>query len=113
MFGERLATQAASRLYVDDSSWQREILGLMGKSQVVVLQVGPTEGTWWELVNTVRRVEPTRLLWLLTDVAASPQLYDEFRAKVEQNLPVRLPRSIGISESRFLRFRLVGRTHST
>lgn len=102
--GERLQTAGAARLYVGDSDWQEVIRKLMRQSQVVVVQVGPTEGTWWEVNNAYRHVNPKCLLWLLTDAAQSRQCYDEFRAKVEENLPIRLPKEIGVSHSKFLYF---------
>lgn len=62
--GESLPTLGASRLYVPDASWQREVAQLMQRARCVVFRAGATPSLQWELQKAVRSLAPERiLLW--------------------------------------------------
>lgn len=85
---EEMPELGAARMYVDDDAWQETVSGLMLKAQLVVLRIGATEGFWWEVQRAVQQVKPERLLFL---VPHDKNLYEDFRHKVVQYLPVQVP----------------------
>jgi hypothetical protein len=104
--GERMGTPGAARIYVADDEWQDFVLKMQDRSQIVLIQVAPTAGTWWEFIQCIRRVPPTRLLLLLSAVRGSQQRYEELRLMSWDVLPRPLPPALG--EGAFVRFDAAG-----
>jgi hypothetical protein len=93
--GEWLGRPGAARVYVGDEVWQATVIDLMTRAQAVVLRLEPTEGTWWEFLACIERVQPTKLLILLSHANRSQQRYEELRLLIEASTAIRLPRGIG------------------
>ncbi|MDR3622304.1 MAG: hypothetical protein P4L85_23335 [Paludisphaera borealis] len=100
--GEKITVPGAMRMYVDDDDWQATVLRLIDSSQAVILRLSPTAGAWWEFQQCRARLDPKRLLLLLTYVEASQQRYEELRIRMEPVLGHPLPRSTG--SAMFVRF---------
>jgi hypothetical protein len=97
--GERLPEVGAARLYLADGEWQNGVRELMGRSRLVVIRAGLTEGLLWELAEAVRLVPPERLLILVPRGRVG---YDGFRKGASRLLPQGLPemtRSSGVFSS--------------
>lgn len=62
--GEMFSPSGAARFYVDDHEWQTRVSDLIREAQITVLQIGVSEGTWWEFKTCRRLCEPERLLIL-------------------------------------------------
>ena len=92
--GERFIPRGAHRIYVGDD-WRDVVSDLARRSQLVVLQISPTPGTWWELVRAVELVDPSRLLLLVSAVTTTRQSYEEFRLRLEDACGIRLPNHLG------------------
>jgi hypothetical protein len=89
------ATQHIAREYVADDQWQDRVVDLIGRAQLVVIQVGKSEGLTWELTQVVRLVRPDQLL-----VCLGPKLkaeadtnlrYRQFRQQLGRLFPKGLP----------------------
>ena len=75
--GERLPLLGASRGYLPLDDWQGPVSMLIKGARVVLLLIGPSDGTVWEYVEAVRLLEPARLVLLVDcDLPA----YYRFRA---------------------------------
>ncbi len=59
------ATTYISRGYVADERWQDWVVDLISRAQLVVLQIGTSEGLMWELMQVVWMVRPDQLLLCL------------------------------------------------
>ncbi|MEZ5709745.1 MAG: hypothetical protein R3E02_10200 [Blastomonas sp.] len=93
--GDVVASLGAARAYVSDDDWQDFILDMLERSQLVVIQVESTDGTWWEFSQAIAKVPPERLLMMFTARFGSFQHYEEVREKAALLLPKPLPRVIG------------------
>jgi hypothetical protein len=110
--GEPLPSPGAERIYVRDEEWQQAVLERLDRCQAVVLQPGRSSGIWWEVQQTLARVEPFRILVCLVNFRDRPEDWEEFRLRVEPLLggmptlrPVPLPRSVPfLDEFSFLYF---------
>jgi hypothetical protein len=89
--GELFALRGASRMYVDDASWQAKVIELMQEARLVVLQIGLTRGTWWEYETYRKLGSPERLLILLAGVMLTEPNLSELRLRLTEELNVRLP----------------------
>lgn len=107
--GEDVATLGAARAYLADDDWQGFVIDLLGRSQLVLLQIESTEGTWWEFSECVRIVPRERLVLMLTARFGSQQRYDEMRILAGATLGLMLPRNIG--DAAFLYFDADGTAH--
>jgi len=97
--GERFAAPGAARMYVSHDTWQATVLDLMDRSQLIVLQPANTEGIWWEIKQTLERVEPQRMIMCLVNFKGRQDDYEAFRLRVEEAIGRPLPRSIGNLEN--------------
>jgi hypothetical protein len=97
--GEHLATPGAARLYVADADWQKTVLDLMDRSQLVILQPAKTEGIWWEIEQTLTRVGPERTLVCMVNFKNRQNDYEDFRLRAEATSRHSLPRSVGNSDA--------------
>lgn len=62
---EYLPALGAARIYVGDDEWQGKVKQLIERSQLVLLQIGETEGIKWELQQIVGKVDPSKLILCL------------------------------------------------
>jgi hypothetical protein len=97
---DRLSPLGADRLYVGDEPWQEEVLQLIRRAGVVVLQVADTPSLVWECEQVLREVEPSRLLLAIPvdsreGMRPLTRRYDAFRAATADLFPHPLPESIG------------------
>lgn len=86
--GEKLPQLGAARLYVSNEEWQQTVHGFLDQAGLVVLRLGKTPGFFWEVEQSARKIDPTRLLLL---VPLSARRYEEFRAKAGPHFPRGLP----------------------
>ncbi|HET7229682.1 MAG TPA: hypothetical protein VFJ16_06760 [Longimicrobium sp.] len=110
--GERLAPTGAIRIRVDDSEWQRAFSKLLASSILVVFNARvPTPSLVWEIEETIRQVDPTRILFFLAfpipqqgtrPAHGRQRAYDEFRSRFGTFFPTALPVTLG--EAWFLGF---------
>ena len=94
--GEELpATQHIPREYVAGDQWQEHVINLISRAQLVVIQIGISEGLTWELTQVVRLVRPDQLL-----VCPGPKVragadtelrYRQFREQLGPLFPKGLP----------------------
>lgn len=84
-------------MYVGNEEWQDIVKGLLRDSQVVLLQPSSTEGVWWEVEQTIRMSEPSRVLMCMVNYRGRQNDYEIFRLRLEKFLPagVQVPRGIG------------------
>jgi hypothetical protein len=88
---ERLPEIGARRLYLPHADWQESVLRLMaeaGRTGLVLMTAGLSEGLGWEFAQAVRTVPPERLVVM---VALNPREYERFRQGVGQVFPRPLP----------------------
>jgi hypothetical protein len=78
--GEVLPYVGASRMYLPLDDWQGPVRRLLAQARMVVLSLGPSEGTMWELREAMRTVPPERLVLL---VPMARDEYEEFRLHAE------------------------------
>ena len=86
--GEQLPALGASRVYVGQDEWKETVQSYMDDAKLVVLRLGSTMGFWWELNQSIKTLDPTRLL-LLTPY--EKEHYDVFRLQAAGYFPRPLP----------------------
>lgn len=109
--GERLpATPYIAREYMAGDDWQARVVDLLGRAQLVIVQVGTSEGLAWELGQIVRLLRPDQLLvclgpsrmpWL-TGRGEATLRYEQFRGRFGPLFPKDLPAEL--PGSRFIAF---------
>jgi hypothetical protein len=99
--GEEVATTGAARMYVGNDQWQRLVIDLLAKSQIVLLQPSSTQGVWWEVQKTIELAAPTRTLMCMVDYRDRQNDYEVFRLRLEKLLPsgAQVPRAVGNNPS--------------
>lgn len=88
---ERLPEIGARRLYLEHGDWRESVLRLMaeaGRTGLVLVGAGLSEGLAWEFEQAVRTVPPQRLVLL---IAMNPREYERFRQSVGRVFPQPLP----------------------
>ena len=85
---EGLPDLGATRLYVGDGDWKKNVEALLAAAQLVVLRLSATEGLLWELQVALTRLEPNRLLVL---VPLGRNRYEALRVLANKWLPKPLP----------------------
>jgi hypothetical protein len=89
------------RLYFDNDTWHAGVLYLMSVSQLVIIQVGISPGTLWELAVAKKFVNPERLMISLADpvlpLMADTKYYLMFKKYLEEIVGWELPNQIGRS----------------
>jgi uncharacterized protein len=86
--GENLPQLGAARVYVTNEEWQREVHAFLDKASLVVLRLGRTEGFWWEVEQSAKKLDPRRLVLL---VPLNRKDYEEFRTRASKYFPHGLP----------------------
>ncbi|WP_433274079.1 hypothetical protein ACQPZF_20745 [Actinosynnema sp. CS-041913] len=88
--GEQLPHTGAARMYLPDGpdgAWQEPVRRLLSRSRLTVLTLGTSEGTMWELTESLRRLPPQRLVLLLPPMGDAD--YEHIRASTTARLPAR------------------------
>lgn len=106
--GEGIASLGSIKLYFDNDTWQAAVLYLMSISQLVIIQVGISPGTLWELA-VVKRLQPERVMISLADPLNPGQVdlqyYLLFKKYLEEIIGWTLPNDLGFPIScSFIRF---------
>jgi hypothetical protein len=61
--GDWFAPRGAARMYLSDETWKEEVMKLIKRASIVVVQPAVSEGTWWELRNVLRLRDPHSVLF--------------------------------------------------
>lgn len=88
--GEELPELGAARMYVGSDVWHTEVEGQLDKANMVVLRLGPTEGLWWELEQSIKKIRPERLLIIVPHIRDAKKL-DEIYRRACSHFPKPLP----------------------
>ena len=97
--GENFASPGASRMYVTNEEWQNVVLEHLATSQVVLLQPAKTEGIWWEVEQTIGKVDPRRVLLCMVNFHRRQNDYEKFRIRAEAFTGQGLPRYLGYTDT--------------
>jgi len=97
--GERFASPGASRMYVTNDEWQNVVLEHLESSQIVLLQPAQTEGIWWEVEKTIRRVAPQKVLFCMVNFLHRQNDYEKFRLRAAQFIKHPLPRNLAYTQT--------------
>ncbi|MGA1982664.1 MAG: RDD family protein [Acidobacteriaceae bacterium] len=89
---EALPSLGAARMYVADDQWQARVLDMIGKSSIILMRAGKTEGFFWEVGQVVKHNRPDRLIWL---VPFSENNFRIFAERANTLLPKPLPLNPG------------------
>jgi hypothetical protein len=87
--GESLPTPGAARIYASDEEWKSVVTKHMQSARLVVIRAGTGQGLLWELRETVRTVDPHKLLILF--LRMKPKDYEAFREQAGISLGLILP----------------------
>ncbi|NNF16943.1 MAG: hypothetical protein HKN70_09360, partial [Gammaproteobacteria bacterium] len=95
------------RLYVGHDSWKETVLDLMGRSQLIVLRIGLTEGILWELKNAIDRLPPESfVIWIVPGkgerIDEAEKISQHLHEKSAGILPEAIP--LEICKSEFIYF---------
>ena len=86
--GEPLPEVGAARSYFTDDKWQAAVHHYMDISRLIVLRAGLSPGLIWEIQNSIRRLNASKLIVL---IPFEKDAYDQFRARVQSLFPKPLP----------------------
>ncbi len=97
----------AARVYVDDATWQAQVLEMLGECRLVIFHCGTSTGVMWELEQVLNRVPPDRVLLSLPTKEPrrkkiDVESYESFRNESCGLFPHPLPPAI--PRGRFLYF---------
>ena len=90
--GEKLPHLGAARMYIADDKWQDEVRGLLTSSRLVVLRAGKTKNFLWEVEQSIRNVDPRKIILLIPKKRDD---YSEFYKLANRSFPRSLPENIG------------------
>lgn len=82
-----LQPNGAERIYVSDDVWQDAVKELSNKSKLILLRIGQTEGTTWEIANIIN----SKLIKKAIFIAYSQEDYDFFSQMISEKLGVMMP----------------------
>ena len=104
---ESLPALGAARIYVGDDAWQDKVKQLIEISQLVLLQIGETEGIRWEVQQIVGKVDPAKLILCLpiderNGERVQQHRYQRFLELNASLFPVALP--LTIEHAQFIYF---------
>jgi len=86
--GEKLPQLGAARVYVSNEEWQQRVHEFLDKASLVVLRLGETEGFWWEIEQSAKKLDPRRLVLL---APLGQEEYEKFRTRAAKYFPRGLP----------------------
>jgi hypothetical protein len=111
--GEPVPHIGAERVYLEHDDWQKQVRELMLRARLVVIALGASEGTLWELAEAVSILPPERIILVVPMMeqeyeGVRKKAADRLRARAEQVwrdtgkrwLPPELPAYVGRREIR-------------
>lgn len=84
---EKLPILGATRLYVGDGDWKKNVEDLLRRARLVVVRLSATRGLLWELGQVIATIEPKRVLVFVPRV----KNYEALRRAGERWFPRPLP----------------------
>lgn len=84
--GEHLPRLGAARKYVDDLSWQTEVLKIFESSRFVCLVVGLSRGLQWELRTVLSRGDPKKIVLILPQDTRASNLWRTLMTRVNGSI---------------------------
>jgi hypothetical protein len=90
--GEKLPALGAARMYVANDQWQDKVGELLISSKLVVLRAGKTQNFLWEVEQSIRSVNPRKIIILIPKMK---NIYSQFRNLANKSFPRSLPENIG------------------
>lgn len=88
--GEELRELGAARMYADEAEWHQKVDSLITSARLVVLRLGQTEGFWWEVEESLRKMNPHQLL-VFVPYIKDRQAREMVRTRAEALFPKPLP----------------------
>lgn len=85
--GKVLQPNGAERIFVTDDIWQETVKRLSNKSKLILLRIGQTDGTVWEITNIIDERQITKVIFLVY----SQNDYDYFSNFIKQKLGFDIP----------------------
>lgn len=82
-----LQPNGAERIYVTDEVWQDAVKDLSQRSNLILLRIGQTDGTMWEIANIIN----SNLIKKVIFIAYNQGDYDYFADKVKDRIGIIMP----------------------
>lgn len=82
-----LQPNGAERIYVTDEIWQDAVKDLSQRSNLILLRIGQTEGTMWEIANIIN----SNLIKKVIFIAYNQGDYNYFADKVKDRIGITMP----------------------
>ena len=82
-----LQPNGAERIYVMDEVWQDAVKDLSQRSNLILLRIGQTDGTMWEIANIIN----SNLIKKVIFIAYNQGDYDYFADKVKDRIGIIMP----------------------
>ena len=82
-----LQPNGAERIYVTDEIWQDAVKDLSQRSNLILLRIGQTDGTMWEIANIIN----SNLIKKVIFIAYNQGDYDYFADKVKDRIGIIMP----------------------
>ena len=82
-----LQPNGAERIYVTDEIWQDVVKDLSNRSKLILLRIGQTDGTLWEITNIIN----SRLIKKVIFLAYNDNDYHYFTNRVNEKMGIRMP----------------------
>ena len=82
-----LQPNGAKRIYVTDDIWQDVVKDLSQRSNLILLRIGQTDGTMWEIMNIINSNFIKKVIF----IAYTQVDYDYFTNKLKERIGIRMP----------------------
>lgn len=82
-----LQPNGAERIYVTDERWQEAVKELSGKSKLILIRIGQTDGTMWEIANVINSDMIKKVIF----IAYNQDDYRFFSDSMSEKVHVMLP----------------------
>lgn len=82
-----LQPNGAERIYVTDEIWQDVVKDLSNRSKLILLRIGQTDGTLWEITNIIN----SRLIKKVIFLAYNNNDYHYFTNRINEKMGIRMP----------------------
>lgn len=82
-----LQPNGAERIYVTDEIWQDAVQDLSKRSNLILLRIGQTDGTMWEIANIIN----SNLIKKVIFIVYNQGDYDYFADKVKERIGIIMP----------------------
>lgn len=82
-----LQPNGAERIYVTDEIWQDVVKDLSNRSKLILLRIGQTDGTMWEITNII----DSKLIKKVIFIAYNHNDYHYFTKRINEQMGIRMP----------------------